>query len=709
MWSQGQPISNRHWFPCFDHPNERQTTEIIVTVDARFQASSNGRLMDRTRDDTHGTATFHWLQDTPHAAYLVSLVVGDFHIEHDQWQTVPLEYWVHPQYVDQVPGSFGKTPRMLAFFSDFIGVPYPWARYAQLSCHGFGGGMENTSATTLGTRMMHDDRSLVDGDSDGLLAHELAHQWFGDYLTCNEWAHLWLNEGFATYFEALWEEHDSGRDDFAYNMLHKMDRALRGGRARPIVDVDYPSPGSMFDARAYPKGAWVLHMLRRHLGDDLFRATIKQYVTDHALGTVETSDLRKTISRTTGRSMGRFFYDWTTRPGHPEVTVTSAWSSEDSQARVTVRQTQEAEPFHFDLELVFAGADPNSGLHRRVHVDKREVELRVHLSAPPARITVDPNFAVLLDLSEKKGHDLWKAQLLDAPEVISRIRAVRHFGDSKKPRDRKLLASALANDSFWGVRVESATALGNSGGDEARDALIQGLTDNHARVRRACAAALGGWPHDPDVTAALRRFIDQGDPGYRAEVAAIESLGQVAPDTALPLLIEVLKRDSRNETLRSAALAAMAHVRDLDVLDILIRWAQPQAPRKARPAALRSLAQVTRHLALSTDQTRTVVVTLETALTDSDRSVRRAAARALAELADLSTARSALPRLDAMAANDADRRARGAARRAAEFIRKGQPAPVQLDDLREQIDELKDQKDELIERIERLEATGVSP
>ncbi len=250
VWSQGESTTNSYWFPCFDHPNERQTTELIVTTKLGYEVSSNGRLAAKREDRNRQTVTYHWRQEKPHVAYLVSLIVGEFHIERETWRGKAVEYWVHPRYREQITRSFRNTTRMLDFFSDSIGVEYPWARYAQICCYGFGGGMENTSATTLGNRALHDQRSFLDSNSDGLIAHELAHQWWGDLLTCRDWAHLWLNEGFASYFEALWDEYDLGPDEFAYNMYQKAERARRGGARRPIVDRAYPYSRSMFDSRA---------------------------------------------------------------------------------------------------------------------------------------------------------------------------------------------------------------------------------------------------------------------------------------------------------------------------------------------------------------------------------------------------------------------------------------------------------------------------
>ena len=344
VWSQGQSITNRYWVPCYDHPNENQTTEIVCTVDKPNIAISNGKLLN-VKDNGDGTQTFHWRQDQPHVSYLMTIVVGEFASKTETWRGKPITYYVRKKFADWMDNSFSNTRAMLDFFSDKIGVDYPWDKYAQVCCYSFGGGMENTSSTTLGERTLHDDKAHLDTSSDGLVAHELAHQWWGDLLTCKDWSHLWLNEGFASYFQALWTEEDLGADEFAYDMLQKSRRAIKGGKKKPIVYRNYDRPGEQFDSRAYPKGAWVLHMVRRRLGDALFWKAIGAYCNQHKFSTVETVNLRKAIEQVSGYSFERFFYDWTERAGHPEVELKYEYLSDEKLGKVGIKQTQKSAAF----------------------------------------------------------------------------------------------------------------------------------------------------------------------------------------------------------------------------------------------------------------------------------------------------------------------------------------------------------------------------
>jgi len=705
VWSEGQSIYNRYWFPSFDHPDELQTTEIIVTTRRGLSASSNGRLIAKTEDADKNTVTFHWLQDQPHVSYLVSLIVGDFFIVRDNWRGKPVTYWVHQRYKDQVEGSFKNTKRMLDFFSEKFDIEYPWDRYAQISCEGYsGGGMENTSATTLGNGALHDQRSLLDSNSDGLIAHEIAHQWWGDMLTCRDWAHLWLNEGFATYSEALWAEHDLGDDEFRYNMFRKATNAIRGGKERPMVDRAYETPDAMFDSRTYSKGAWVLHMIRKRLGDELFWQSINKYGTDNAFRTVETVDLRKSIEETTGRSFERFFYDWTQRPGHPELSVSYEWLSDDKLAKVMVTQTQEANAFHFPLELEFRFADDTPPVNVTRDMTDKQVSFLYPLPQEPELFRIDPAHTVLMELETKQGRNLWKAQLLSDPDPIARIRAAEHFGESSSDRNRRLLAQALKNEPFWGVQRGIAAALGDIGGDIARDALIEGVTFADHNARRACVEQLDSFHRDPLAIVAVQRIVEKGDPSYHVEAAAIQSYAKLQADDTVDVLVPVLSRDSRQEIIRSAVLRSLGSLPDPKVIPVLVEWTRPDKPRLSRPIAISGLASITQEVPVDAPSTQLIVDALTECLDDTGLRVRRSAVQALGDLAEPGKARSALPALRSLASNEPDFYLRETVKETIEAIESAKPAQDHFAELRQQLNEARELNEELSDRVGKLEA-----
>ncbi len=322
VWSQGQDDYTRYWIPCLDAPNQKATSETRIEVPGSWEVISNGRLVD-VAQLAAGRRRFHWSQEVPHSPYLISVVAGQFASWHEERSGVRFSYHVPRGREEDGKRAFGRTPEMVARFASLTGVPYPYAKYAQVCVADFiFSAMENTSATTFTDRTLHDVRGNLDQTSDALVAHELAHQWFGDLVTCRAWSHGWLNEGFATYFQLLWTEHHLGMDEFQHELLGALETYLEedGSRyRRAIVEDRYQSAAELFDRHLYEKGAWVLHQLRRELGDAAFFGSIKRYLEDNRERAVETVDLVRAIERTTGRNLEPFFAQWVFRPGHPEL------------------------------------------------------------------------------------------------------------------------------------------------------------------------------------------------------------------------------------------------------------------------------------------------------------------------------------------------------------------------------------------------------
>src|ERR1700687_1867933 len=305
-WTQGQDADAHYWFPCVDHPNAKATSEVIAQVPADYFVLSNGTLVSAQLDKAKKTKTYHWKMDVPHVTYLISVVAGKFVGRTTMVDGIPVSWYVEPGREADGRRAFGKTPAMLKFFGDRLGYKYPYAKYAQIAVREFVfGGMENTTCTTQTDATLHDARAHVDFSSDGLVAHELAHQWFGDFLTCKDWSHAWLNEGFATYFEQLFTQFDLGDDEFDYERIHSQDRYLREDDEhyrRPIVTNVFREPSDLFDRHLYEKAGAVLHMIRQQLGDDLWWRALHEYVTANAQGLVETVDLARAFEKVSGRN-----------------------------------------------------------------------------------------------------------------------------------------------------------------------------------------------------------------------------------------------------------------------------------------------------------------------------------------------------------------------------------------------------------------------
>src|SRR5438874_4547047 len=324
IWSQGESEYNHYWFPIYDHPNDFFTSEITATVEKPLTVVSNGKLLE-TKVNNDGTRTFHWKIDQPHASYLTSIVVGEYTPIVSEYLGIPIITNVYPSQVKEGRVTAARLPEMVKFFSEKTGLKYPYAKYAQTIARDFGGGMENISATTQTDNMIHDARTELDQTSDGLQSHELAHQWFGDFVTCRHWSDIWLNESFATYFQAMWDEHHLGHDDFLYLDVLANQEAYYGawarGQRRPIVTNNYADPDAVFDTYAYPRGGAVLHMLRDVLGEENWWRALHHYLTKYANQPVETEQFRIAIEEATGRPMDWFFDEWVYKMGHPKFRV----------------------------------------------------------------------------------------------------------------------------------------------------------------------------------------------------------------------------------------------------------------------------------------------------------------------------------------------------------------------------------------------------
>src|SRR5262245_19901883 len=275
VWSQGETEYNHHWFPCYDYPNDRATSEVLISVREKYRTVSNGTMVKS--EVLHGWRTEHWKMDIPHVAYLTSIAAGEFDVLEDQesirGQSVPLRYFVPKGWhtPEEIRHTFFHTPEIMRFYSERTGFPYPYPKYDQVVVEDFTwGGMESVTATTLHPGTVVPKRSWADRDSDGLIAHELAHQWFGNIVTCRSWAHAWLNEGFATYMASLWQEKAGGRDAMIADLDEGQDSYLRtcDEYVRPTVCEYYRTSEDVFDDHIYPKGAWILHMLQRRVGND---------------------------------------------------------------------------------------------------------------------------------------------------------------------------------------------------------------------------------------------------------------------------------------------------------------------------------------------------------------------------------------------------------------------------------------------------------
>jgi aminopeptidase N len=707
-WSQGQDEYSRYWWPSHDFPNQKSTTEMVVTAPGKYEVISNGRLVSVSKN--REMRIWHWIQEVPHVAYLVSLVVGEFDHWSEEVDGLPLEYYVPVGRRKDGERSFANTPEMIRCLTAFAGQPYPYVKYAQVVVADFTwGGMENTSATTLTDFALQDERSLPDYDFDSLVAHELAHQWFGDLLTCREWAHAWLNESFATYAEYVWYEWHLG-DDEAQQKRRDDAGAYFAEDARyrrPIVWRTYYEPVELFDIHLYEKGAWVLWMLRNVLGDDLFKRAIQAYVARHREGLVTTPDLVRVFEDVTGKTLGWFFDQWVYGAGHPEFEVEYRWDEDAGVARLSVKQTQKVEGdvhiFRTPVQVAFGQPGRKQPVVENIEVGAgggAEDGFSVSLTKRPTWVRFDYENKILKTLKFDRPEELLLAQLRE-DEVSGRIEAAEALAAKATTSGVAALADTLRRDSFWGVQTAAAAGLGRARTPAARAALMDALEHPHSKVRSAAARALGGWRGDDEVGRALAAVI-QKDRSYSAAAAAAASLGGIRARNAAAELKKALQRDSQREIIRISALAGLAALQDERQLPAILEMARPGLHQRVRAAALVAGADLA--VNLPPEQRRPVREAAEDTLRDPLYFARRGAIEALRRLGDP----GAVGAIRAVEERDVEGAVRHQARVAIEDLRAGRSREDALQNLRDEVDKLRKSGDDLKARLEKLEPAAKS-
>jgi len=699
VWTQGEAEDARYWFPCFDYPNEQATTEVRATVPTEFVALSNGKLVDVTDNKEAGTKTYHWVESVPHVSYLVSLVVGKFVEIEDSYRDIPLYYYVLPGFEKDAHFSFSKTPDMMRFFEEKIGVPYPYEKYAQVTVVDFLiSGMENTSITTLTERTLHDEAAHLTFSSDRLVAHELAHQWWGDLLTCRDWSHIWLNEGFATYFQALYTEHDRGEDEFACELLLGMRRVVeadKGDNRAPIVRKKYGAPWALFDVRSYTKGGCVLHMLRRELGDELFWQCMHEYCVRHRGRVVETTDLLRTIEDVSGRGMERFFDQWVYHGGYPELKISYSWENEQKLAKVVVKQTQTVDDvtplFHFRTQILFSC--PGEEHVEKIEISEREHTFYIPLPERPEFVRFDPALSVLKSVEFEKPKPMLLAQLAGDKTAVGRVLATEALKKFKTDDVFEALRDALLDDPFWGVRAKAAEALGEIDNDKALDALLAGLQQGDARVRQAVVEAIGKIDEERAHDALLSVVDNEESPYVVAE--AIGALGKVKCEKARKPIIKALSRDSHNEVVRSAAFDALVLLEEEDSLKVITSYTSADRPRMSRPNAISAVGRLGKWMD-EKDRPRASLVRL---LKDPSYRIRRAATDALGVLGDP----KAINDLESFAETSKDPDEKRRAEEAIRSINAAREQTEEVKQLRKQVDELKKAEEKLEKGFKDIE------
>lgn len=563
IWSQGQPEDNHYWFPCYDFPNDKATSEVIATVNKDFVVISNGKLISVKEDRKRGLKTYHWFMDKPHSSYLISIVAGEYVKLQDYYLDIPLEYYVYKSNAKYAKLSFEKTPDIMKFFSEKIGYKYPYNKYAQTIVEDFiYGGMENITATTLTSSTIHDERAHLDVSSDGLIAHELSHQWWGDLLTCRSWEHAWLNEGFATYFTSLYFEYAQGKDEFqlsVYNMQKSAKFADMVDK-KPTVWNRYFNPTDLFEAHIYQRGGAILNMIRFILGDELFWKAINYYANKYAYQNVETNDLKIAIEESTGYNLEWFFDQWLYKAGYPIFDVNYTYDESKKVVKLTVEQIQQPDsltPAVFktpvDVEIT---TKTGSKIHR-IFIDKRKQEFELEVDDKPLMVVFDKGNWILKDLYFEKSKEELIYQARNASEMIDRLWAVQELGKIMDDEIARVMREIASSSEFYAIRQEAVSNLGKIKDENTARFLIKLYrVENNSRVRRSIVEVLKEFKFD--FVSAFLRDVIKNEQSYYVIASAVNSLASIDSVNKMEVIENALQMDSHQEVIRTTALRRLS-------------------------------------------------------------------------------------------------------------------------------------------------------
>ncbi|HSU26557.1 MAG TPA: M1 family aminopeptidase [Pyrinomonadaceae bacterium] len=611
IWSQGESEFNRYWFPSYDSPNDFRTSELTATVEKPYTVVSNGKLVE-TKDNGDNTRTFHWVMDQPYSNYLTSIVVGNYQPVEQNFAGIPVLNFGYPNETKEVAATTKNLSETIKFFSDITGVKYPYPKYSQTFVEDFGGGMENISATTQIEEMIHDNRELLDTDSESLQSHELAHQWFGDYVTCRDWGQIWLNESFATYMQAMWDEKFKGHDEFLYSDIRSNHDDVLGswnsGDRRPIVTKYYANKDALFDNYAYPGGGSVLHMLRKHLGDKLFFKSLNRYLTENAHQPVTTEALRKAIEETSGQSMDWFFDEWIYRMGHPIFEVTQNYDDAKKQLTLNVKQTQKVDPNNAFPQTEFFQSYVDVEIDGRVERVwlKPQAENVFTFDSPtkPKLVNFDYESTLLKEMKFDKSVDDLVYQMQNDKDVLGRRWAMGELeakAADAANREKVLTAlrTSMEKDPFWRIRRAALSVVANLYSpdpprgqerpaaklDDATVRSVTRLTKDPQSLVRGDAIELLGETKDPKFASLFIPFLN--DRSYEVIDQAALALGRVKATQAYADLVKLTTTPSWHSRIQIAGLNGLAELGDKRAFDTAYKTANDMSlPVAVRRAAL---------------------------------------------------------------------------------------------------------------------------
>jgi len=547
IWTQGETESSSAWFPTIDKTNQKTTQELTVTVDNKYVTLSNGKLVSQKKNKD-GTRSDYWKMDLPHAPYLFFLGVGEYAVIKDSWRGKEVNYYVEKEYASVAKKIFGNTPEMMTFFSKITGVDYPWIKYSQITGRDYvAGAMENTTATIHQESAQQDARELVDGNNwEGTIAHELFHQWFGDYVTTESWSNLTVNESFADYSQTLWDEYKYGKDaGDAENFNGMQGYLMSGSENKQLVRFHYKDKEDMFDAVSYQKGGRILHMLRNYVGDSAFFKSLNNYLTTNKFKSAEAHQLRLAFEDVTGRDLNWFFNQWYFNSGHPSVDIDYQYDDAAGKVNVIIKQTQKSGKI-FSLPLAI---DVYDGANKKRYIVwvKNGVDIfTISYAKRPDLVNVDGDKVILWVKKDNKTLDNYIHQYTHAGNYLDRREAI-DFASKKldDPKAVELIKTALT-DKYHGLRnfAISKADLKKEAVKTGFESVLLNLakSDKYATVRASAIQKLGDYKK-AEYADLFKKAVT--DSSYTVAGNALAALIKVDPATSSALVKQLAEKPSK--------------------------------------------------------------------------------------------------------------------------------------------------------------------
>jgi len=571
VWTQGETEGTSVWLPIIDKPNQKSTQEFQLTVPSKFVSLSNGLLVKQI-DNKNGTRQDIWKMDLPHAPYLFFLAIGDYAIVKDYYKGKEVSYYVEKEYEKLARRIYGKTPAMIAFYEELLGIDFPWAKYAQISGREYvSGAMENTTATMHNEMVLQDARELKDGNAwESTIAHELFHHWFGDLVTAESWSNITVNESFADYSQTLWLEHSKGKDAGQFENYTGLKNYLNSpsDAEKDLVRFYYKEREDVFDLVSYQKGGRVLNMLRHLVGDKAFFTSLHTYLVENKFGTGSAIKLKLAFEKVTGKNLDWFFNQWYFGSGHPYVRIEEKYLPAEKKVLMILQQNQLQDKI-FTLPIgidVYVAGQRN---HYEVWNKKRIDSFYFDATTPPDNVNIDNDKTLLWVKDESKTMSEYAFQYFHARNFEDRLEAINEAAENLTDKNAQAVLKAALKDSFYVIRVGAIQSYNPATIDEATEKTFLQLasSDPSNEVREQAMDALAGL-YKKEYKSLFTNWTK--DSSYTVSGAALDALEKIDSSAALNIATEASTQTIKKR-LNTSVTAILAKYGQENVFDFIAK------------------------------------------------------------------------------------------------------------------------------------------